>query len=107
MHKDLSTYFLSIFKSSAPKETKTIVKQSTMRQGKYRKAASQKDWFFADMIVVNNDTLDMTEYNSKALLSKLVQTQEKEKKRQANPLVKLADTGEGEEASGRPPCEAH
>jgi hypothetical protein len=92
MRKDLSAYFLSISKSTAPKEPTAVVKQSEMRQGKYRKAASQKDWFFADMIVVDDDALDMTEYNSRALLSKLVQTQEKEKKRQADPLVKLADT---------------
>ena len=92
MRKDLSAYFLSISRSSVPKETKTVTLQSEMRQGKFRKAASQKDWFFADMIVVDEDACDMTEYSSKALLSKLVQTQDKEKKRQADPLVKLADT---------------
>jgi hypothetical protein len=91
MRKDLSNYFLSISKSSAPKDPTTVQKQTELRQVKLRRTAAQKEWVFADMIVVNEDAMDTTEYSSKSLLSKLVHTQEKEKRRQADPLVKLAD----------------
>ena len=91
MRKDLSTYFLSISKSTVPKDPSTVPKQTELRQGKLRRTAAQKDWCFADMIVIDEDAVDTTEYSSKSLLAKLVQTQEKEKRRQADPLVKLAD----------------
>ena len=92
MRKDLSAYFLTISKSSAPRQGAAVQKQSELRQSGFRRGAAQKDWFFADMIVVDEEAMDTTEYNSKSLLTKLVQMQEKEKKRQADPLVKFADS---------------
>lgn len=92
MRKRLAAYFLEISKPAAVRDDQGVAPQSALRMAGMRRSQVKREWYFADLIVVDESAEDSTEYNSATLLSKLKITQEREKRRLSDPIVKLAET---------------
>jgi hypothetical protein len=98
LRRELHDYFLSIAKANhvdAPQKKSgnaSKMKQIKMRQTTLNKPVSIKEWVFADMIKVDSNAVDVTEYDYKRLSAKLLDSHKHTDNRKADPIFRVVDT---------------